>query len=68
MKTEREIRRFVEEMGGKVIRVAGTKHWKIDAEVDGVEISVVMSRSPSDQRAILNQRATFRRLLKQRRS
>ena len=61
MRREREIREYIEGLGGKIIEMRCNKHWRVKAEFDGATIDVVVSSSPSCRRGMLNNRAWIRR-------
>lgn len=61
MLKERELRRYIESEGGKVLGVKKGKHWQVTADFEGVKLQVVVAGTNSDRRALLNNRAWIRR-------
>jgi hypothetical protein len=63
VKKEREVRKFIEELGGVVISIVCNKHWKVRALFDNKQLTIVLSKSPSDHRALMNRKTEIRKRL-----
>jgi hypothetical protein len=63
VKKEREVRKFIEELGGVVISIFCNKHWKVRALFDNKQLTIVLSKSPSDYRALMNRKTEIRKRL-----
>lgn len=63
MQREREVRDYIEGLGGKVVDIRRGKHWFVKAEFDAGMLNVVLSTTPSCGRGMLNNRAWIRRKL-----
>jgi hypothetical protein len=63
MLRQRDVRGYIESEGGKILEMKMGKHWTVMADFDGVRLQVVIGGSPSDSRALLNNRAWIRRQL-----
>lgn len=61
---EREIHRFIEEQGGKVISIRRKKHDVVFAVFEGRIVRVVLAQSPSDHRTLKNTASDIRRALR----
>jgi hypothetical protein len=64
VKKEREVRKFVEELGGTVVSITCNRHWKIRATFEDKQLTIVLSKTPSDHRTLLNKRSEIRNQLK----
>jgi hypothetical protein len=64
LKREREVRKFVEELGGTVLSITCNKHWKIRAAFKDKQLTIVLSKTPSDHRTWLNKKSEIRNQLK----
>lgn len=61
---ERDIRRLVQDLGGRVTKMRCNKHWVGQAEFDGIVIPFTISASASDHRAFKNIESDLRRSLR----
>lgn len=60
----RDIYKFIEGQGGEVIEIGGGKHWKVVARFGARLVVLVLPRSVSDHRALLNKTSWIKRQLK----
>lgn len=51
---ERDIRRLIQDLGGRVTKLRCNKHWVGQAEFEGLVIPFTISASASDHRAFKN--------------
>ena len=63
---EREIKALIESLGGVVIAIRSSKHWRVDAEFGSTVLTnLIFPMSGSDWRQTQNQRAFIRRRLRE---
>jgi hypothetical protein len=56
MKTAKEVTQYVESLGGRVKDIRRNKHWVVTAMFGDKSVWVTVSSSPSDRRAMENNR------------
>jgi hypothetical protein len=61
---ERDIRRLIQDLGGRVTKLRCNKHWVGQAEIDGLVIPFTISASASDYRAFKNIEGDIRKSLR----
>lgn len=63
--TEREIRKFIEMLGGRVTSIKVGKHWKVQTVFQSTSLQLTFPLSESDWRALRNQESFIRRKLRE---
>lgn len=51
---ERDIRRLIQDLGGKIVKLRCNKHWVGQAEFEGVVVPFTIAASASDHRVFKN--------------
>jgi hypothetical protein len=62
---ERDIRKMIAEFDVKIISLESNKHWKAHCEFNGKKFVVVISKTPSDDRALKNWKSWMKRNTKE---
>ena len=62
IKTARDVRNFVEQLGGVLVEAHVTKHWKVTALFEGRVVKTTLAISPSDHRTRIFEATRIRRM------
>lgn len=64
MKTEKEVRRYVADLGGEIKTLRKNRHWVVTADFGGQSVWFAVPVSPSDRRSMQNNKSWILRQLK----
>lgn len=61
-KSERDVREFIEQLGGELMSACRTKHWVVVANFGGRVIKTTLAVSPSDHKTRIFEATRVRRM------